>query len=37
MVIAQWDGLTPDGMRPFVDALKAGGPPSDDRPDAIHG
>ena len=37
MVIAQWDGLTPDGMQPFVDALKAGEPPADDRADAIHG
>ncbi len=29
IVIAQWDGVAPDSMRPFVDALKAGGPPSD--------
>jgi hypothetical protein len=37
MVIPQWDGLTPDGMRPFVGALKAGEPSSGDRADAIHG
>jgi len=37
MVVAQWDGLTPEGMRPFVDALKAGEPPSGDQAGAIHG
>jgi hypothetical protein len=37
IVVTQWDGLVPDGMKPFVEGLKAGGPPPDDRADAIHG